>query len=93
MPSYRVTLGVGALAPGVAPAVVLPAAKAAAEQLVVVEAADIQLVSGQARIVVRFAADDGEIAAQVGRHVASTVQRLAEVTGWRITERVGARWV
>lgn len=92
MPSFRVTLAVGSLAPGVSPAAVLPAAKSAASELVVVEAADLQVVSGQARVVVRFAADDAEIAAQVGRHVASTVQALAAVTGWRITSRNGSRW-
>ncbi|CAN5313601.1 hypothetical protein BH11ACT4_BH11ACT4_23830 [soil metagenome] len=92
MPSFRVTLAIGDLAPGIAPAAILPAAKAAAQELVVMEAADLQVVSGQARIIVRFAADDEEIAAQVGSHVASRVQQFAEVTGCRITERVGARW-
>lgn len=92
MPSYRATLAIGALAPGVAPAAVLPAAKAAAQELVVVEAADLQVTSGQARVVVRFAADDEEIASQVGRHVASVVQALAVVSGWRLTVRNGARW-
>lgn len=92
MPSYRITLTIGTLAPGVVPSAVLPAAKAAALELAVVEAADLQVASGQARIVVRFAADDVEIATQVGRHVASMVQALAAVTGWRITARNGSRW-
>lgn len=86
------TLAVGALAPGVAPDRVLPAAKEAARELAVVEAADLQVVSGQARIVVRFTADDAELAMQIGRHVASTTARLAAVDSWRITERSGARW-
>ena len=92
MPSYRVTLAVGALAPGVAPASVLPGAADAAREVAVVEASDVQVVSGQARIVVRFTADDGEIAAQVARHVASRTDALAHVTTWRLTERVGVRW-
>ncbi len=92
MPSYRVTLAVGALRPGVAPAAVLPGAADAAREVAIVEASDVQVVSGQARIVVRFTADDGEIAAQVGAHVASRTAQLAAVTGWRLTEQVGGRW-
>jgi len=92
VPSYRVTLAVGALAAGVAPAAVLPGATAAARDVAVVEASDVQVVSGQARIVVRFTADDAEVAAQVARHVASRTDALARVSSWRLTERVGARW-
>jgi hypothetical protein len=93
MPSYRVTLVVGTLQPGVDPGRILPTAKEAALELAVVEAADVQVVSGQARIVIRFAADEGEIAAQIGQHVASTVSKLANVTTWSITERVRNLWV
>ena len=92
MPSYRVTLVVGALAPGTSPAAVLPAARDAAAELTTVEAFDVQVVAGQARIVVRFSADEYEIADQVGRHVASVVARLAAVEGWKLTERRGSRW-
>jgi hypothetical protein len=93
MPSYRVTLVVGALQPGVNPQRILPAAKEAALELAVVEAADLQVVAGQARILIRFAADEGEIAAQIGQHVASTVSTLASLTQWSITERVKNLWV
>jgi hypothetical protein len=92
MPSYRVTLAVGALAPGVSPDRVLPTAKSAAAELATVEAADVQVVSGQARVVIRFAEDDTELAQQIGSHVAWATGRVAEVTSWRITERVGGRW-
>jgi hypothetical protein len=93
MPSYRVTLEIGALGPGVNPARILPAAKAAAQTLTVVEAADVSVVAGRARIVVRFASEDGEVAAQIGRHVASIVQELAVVERLSITERVKSAWV
>ena len=92
MPSYRVTMAIGALAPGVTPDRVLPAARSAAWQLVVVEAADLQVVSGQARIVVRFAADDPEIAAQVAQHVATVTAATAVINSWRLTKRDGSRW-
>ena len=92
MPSYRVALAIGALAPGIAPAAVLPAAKSAALEFAVVEAGDLQVVSGQARIVVRFVADDVQIATQVAQHVASVLQQLSAVASWRLTERTGSRW-
>ncbi len=84
---------VGALAAGVTPDSVLPAARAAALELVVVEAADLQVVGGEARIVVRFTADDDDIAAQVGLHVASVTETLAAVDSWRLTVRQKARWM
>jgi len=85
-------MAVGALAPGAQPSAVLPAAAAAAAELVVVEASDVQVVSGQPRIVVRFTADDAEIADQVARHVASTTAAMAQVLSWQLTERAGSRW-
>ena len=87
------TLVVGALRPGVNPASILPTAKAAALDLAVVEAADVQVVSGQARVIIRFAADEGEIAGQIGAHVASVVGDSAHVEKWAITERVKNLWV
>lgn len=93
MPSHRVTLVVGVLRAGVNPATILPTAKAAALELAVVEAADLQVVSGQARIIIRFAADEGAIASQIGAHVASLVNDAAHVEKWTITERVKNLWV
>ncbi|MCU1410265.1 MAG: hypothetical protein JWR04_972 [Rhodoglobus sp.] len=84
-------MAVGALH-GAADAV-LPAARAATLELAVLEASDLQVVRGEARIVVRFTADDREVANQVAAHVvAASTSRAAEVTGWRVTERVGGRW-
>ena len=71
---------------------VLPAARAATLELAVLEASDLQVVRGEARIVVRFTADDREVALQVAAHVASATSAAADVTGWRLTERVGGRW-
>ena len=85
-------MAVGALAPGVTPDRVLPAARSAALQLVVVEKADLQVVSGQARIVVRFAAGDPQIAGQVAQHVATVTATTADVASWRLTERDGSHW-
>lgn len=84
-------MAVGALR-GAAEAV-LPAARAAAAEVAVLEAADLQVVRGEARIVVRFTADDRELAEQVARHVASGTALAAEVDGWRLTEASGGRWV
>ena len=93
MPSFRVTLVIGALQPDVAPARVLPAASDAALELAVVEASDVQVVSGQARVIVRFAAESREIATQIGSHVASSVAQIARVENWRVTERVKSAWL
>lgn len=92
MPSYRVTLTLGALHPGTRPDAVLPAAMRAARQFTTVEAGDVQVVGGRARVVVRFTGDDTEVAAQIGRHVASVVERAVQVLAWGVTERVKGAW-
>lgn len=92
MPSYRATLTLGALRPGTRPDAVLPAAMAAARTLTTVEAGDVQVVAGHARVVVRFTADDPEVAAQIGRHVASVAESTVEVLAWGVTERVKGAW-
>lgn len=93
MPSYRVTLTIGALRPGVAPDAVLPAAAAAAAELTTVEASDINVVSGMPRMIVRFTADDAEVAVQIARHVAQVTDGVAEPLAWNVTERVKSRWI
>ncbi|PZR53362.1 hypothetical protein DNL40_07525 [Xylanimonas oleitrophica] len=92
MPSYRVTLAVGTLQPGADPAAVLPAAADAARELATVEAWDVGVVRGQARITVRFMADTDGDAHQVAEHVQDAVDRLADTWGTRVTRRWGNRW-
>ncbi|PVU82176.1 hypothetical protein DDP54_03185 [Cellulomonas sp. WB94] len=92
MPSYRITLGVGALRAGTDPQTVLPAAAAAARELTVVEAWDLAVVRGEPRITVRFTADDDEGATHVGRHTNAVVETLADVLAPQLTRRWGARW-
>lgn len=92
MSSYRVTLSVGLLRPGVEPASVLPAAVASARERTTVEAYDVDVVRGQARLTVRFTAADDEDALAVGRRVRATVAVLAEVIDARLHVRRGARW-
>lgn len=92
MSSYRVTLSVGLLRPGVEPASVLPAAVEAARERTTVEAYDVGVVRGQARLTVRFTADDDEDALAIGRRVRATVATLAEVDDARLHRRFGARW-
>lgn len=92
MPSFRVTLTIGTLVPGVDPRSVLPAAVAAAEELTVVEASGLAIVRGAPRIIVRFTADDAELATQIGEHVAASTARLADIPTWKMTAREGGRW-
>ena len=56
MPSYRVSAVVGLLQPGVEAPDVLPQAVLVAESFTTVEAFDVGVVRGQARVTVRFEA-------------------------------------
>ena len=82
----------GALRPGVSPAAVLPAAKSAAGELTMVEAADLTVVAGSARIVIRFESDDAELANQIAEHVVATTRGSADVPRFTVTQRAGGRW-
>ncbi|MCU1407850.1 MAG: hypothetical protein JWQ43_4153 [Glaciihabitans sp.] len=93
MPSYRVTITAGAVRPGFAAASALPTAKAATAELTVVEAADLGIVAGSARIVVRFEAEDAELAGQIAAHTTEKTNTVVEVLGWQLTQRVRNRWV
>jgi hypothetical protein len=90
--SYRITLVLGDLVPGVAPESVLPAAADAARVRVTVEASDVAVVRGEARITVRFTADDDGQAVDVARRVRAVVSGLVDVSSPRLTRRYGARW-
>lgn len=92
MSSYRITLGVGRLAVGVAPEAVLPAAADAARVRVTVEAYDVAVVRGEARVSVRFTADDNGQAVDVARRVRAVVSVLADVTSAALSRRYGPRW-
>ncbi|WP_104167236.1 hypothetical protein [Cryobacterium sp. N22] len=93
MPSYRVTMTIGALQPGVRPDAVLPAAAAAAAERTTVEASDLAVVAGSARATVRFIADDGDAALKVGDHVVAQTRLVAVPVTWLVTERVKGRWL
>lgn len=93
MPSFRITMTIGALGPGIDPKSVLPAAVDATEELARVEASGLAIVRGAPRIIVRFDAEDAELAVQIGDHVAASVGSRAEVIDPTVTERAGgARW-
>lgn len=92
MPSFRVTMTIGALAVGTAPASVVPAAAAAVRQLTTVEASDVAVVSGSARVTVRFTAED-ETVQRIAVHAVESTRTIAEVVTWRVTRRDGARWM
>jgi hypothetical protein len=92
MPSYRVTVTIGALRPGTRPESVLPAAARAAGELTTVEASDLAIVSGMPRITVRFTADDAGLAQRIGEHVVASTSSSAELLAWKVTERVKGRW-
>ncbi|MDM7830394.1 hypothetical protein [Cellulomonas edaphi] len=93
MPSYRVSAAVGLLQPGTDAAQVLPEAVAVAEQRVVVEAFDLAVVRGEARVTLRFDAPDDQTARQVGWGVLARLDELADISGRQVTRRWGARWL
>ena len=92
MPSYRVRANVGLLRPGTAAPELLPDAVAFARTHVTVEASDVQVVRGRARVTVRFQADDDASARQAGWAVLHRLDELAEIDGRHLTRRFGARW-
>ncbi len=92
VPSYRVTAAVGLLQPGVAAPDVLPEAVATAEAMTTVEAHDVAVVRGQARVTVRFQADDDQSARRVGWAVLARLDELADISGRSVTRRYGSRW-
>lgn len=92
MPSYRVRAAVGLLRPGVAAPDVLPEAVAAAQALTVVEAFDVGVVRGEARVTVRYEADDDQTGRRVGWAVLARLDELADISGRSVTRRYGSRW-
>lgn len=92
MPSFRVVIAVGVLRPGVRPETVLPAAVAAGRDLTTVESSDVSVVAGQARITVRFMADDDPTAGRIADHVCATTGALVSLGEVTVTRRYGGRW-
>ncbi|WP_416394826.1 MULTISPECIES: hypothetical protein [unclassified Curtobacterium] len=92
MPSYRVTLAVGALAADTAPDAVLPTAAGLVAELVVVEVRDVRLLRGVPCAVVRFEAPSDDVAEAVAEHTATGLRTTAEVRSVVVTRRDGGRW-
>jgi len=92
VPSYRVTLAVGALAAGTSPDAVLPEAARLVAELTVVEAKDVQLLRGVPCAVVRYDAPSDEIAEAVAEHAVDGLAGVVEVRSAVVTRRGGQRW-
>ncbi|GEL95857.1 hypothetical protein [Cellulomonas composti] len=92
MPSYRVRAFVGLLRPGTAAPDLLPGAVAFARTLVTVEASDLEVVRGRARVTIRYQADDDASARRAGWAVLHHLDDRAEIEGRSLTRRFGARW-
>lgn len=92
MPSFRVTVTIGTLRPGIAPESVLPFAADAAARSAVVEASDLAIVRGAPRIVVRYTADDVGQGWLVGASVVQALAVVADAGAWTVTVRDGGRW-
>ncbi len=99
MPSYRVSVAVHDLHPGVAPEEVLPAAVEAVAARHHVDADRLDVVRGVARIGVRFTVPPTGEAEEEARARATVeaavdaVERLATWSDARLERRDGGRWV
>ncbi|QIS39206.1 hypothetical protein [Clavibacter capsici] len=93
MPSYRITMTVGRLRPGVDPAEVLPAAAAEASRVATLEANDLQVVRGEPRLTVRFTAEDDLAAERVAGQVRARTADLVDLERTSITRRDGGAWI
>lgn len=96
MASFRVTLTIGILHPGVDPAAVLPGIADAVREVSTVEAADLSVARGEARVVIRFTADDTpehEAAMLCAATALTAARALAQVTRETLTRRDGGDWV
>jgi hypothetical protein len=92
VPSYRITMTVGRLRPGVDPAEVLPAAAAEAARIATLEANDLQVVRGEPRLTVRFTAEDDPAAERIAAVVRTRTTQLVDVPRASITRRDGGSW-
>jgi hypothetical protein len=92
VPSYRITMTVGRLRPGVDPAEVLPAAAAEAARVATLEANDLQVVRGEPRLTVRFTAEDDPAAERIAADVRTRTTQLVDVARASITRRDGGSW-
>lgn len=92
MPSYRVIMTVGALRPGASPESIVPAAADAVAEFATVEAKQLGVVSGEARVTVRFTEDDDDVAVQIGEHAVRALDARIQVVAWRVTRRRGGTW-
>lgn len=92
MPSYRVTLSIGDLRVGVHPDRVVEITGGPASALTVLEGTNLNVVAGQARVTIRFTADDDEHAAFVAREVIQAATAIAEVRSAFVTRRAGNTW-
>jgi hypothetical protein len=92
VPSYRITMTVGRLRPGVDPAEVLPAAAAEAARVATLEANDLEVVRGEPRLTVRFTAEDDPAAERIAADVRTRTTQLVDVPRASITRRDGGSW-
>lgn len=84
---------IGMLALGVSPADIVPIAASAVRELATVEASDVAVVSGAARVTVRYSGEDDDQARGVASHTVTALQQSATVLTWLVTRRAGGRWM
>lgn len=92
MPSYRVTVDVGLIRPGVAAPDVLPLVAAAIAKRTTVEANDIKISSGRPQLVIRFTGSDPGFAKETVQESLADIDDVIEVLAIQVTARHKNRW-
>lgn len=92
MPSYRLILTVGALAPGVQPESVLPSAAEHLGGYANVESFDLRISRGVPQLVLRYTGEDRAVALDAALRGLQGIRGLVEVTRYEVLQRVHGRW-
>jgi hypothetical protein len=93
MPSYRATLLIDRMRPGVRADSALPTAVAAVNRAAKAEAYEIQVIDGRGAVVIRFAADHDDHARNVVVQVGEALAAVAVMSGATVHRRAGTNWV
>lgn len=93
MPSYRTIVTIGALIPGRSPQEVEQRARAVVGQHTTLEAFQIDIVSGQPRVTIRFTGVDDEQAREVYRSLLEGLSEVASLPRTVLAKVVSGRSV
>jgi hypothetical protein len=92
VPYYRITISLVALRASAEPAAVLSVTAAEVARIVTLEANDIQVARGEARLTVRSMGDDDAAAERVAGAIRARTDELMDLPRASIARRDGGAW-